>query len=81
MILQQKRILLDRIQTYCEEWWGASSQFHNLHAVFEQDGTPEGQKISNLIKKSQVVLCVGVGLIASLSIDVQNSNFANTVIS
>ena len=42
MILNQKRILLDRIQTYCEDWWGASSQFHNLHAVFDQDGTQEG---------------------------------------
>ena len=42
MLLDQKKILLERIQTYCEEWWGASSQFHNLNAVFEQDGTIEG---------------------------------------
>ena len=37
MIVAQKRVILDRIQTYCEQWWEASSQFHNLHAVYEQD--------------------------------------------
>ena len=81
MIPNSKRILLDRIQTYCEEWWGASSQFHNLNAVFEQDGTAEGQQISSQIKKSQVVLCVTIGLIAALSIEVQSSYLDSLVIS
>ena len=81
MIVNQKRILLDRIQTYCEDWWGASSQFHNLHAVFEQDGTADGQQISALIKKSQVVLCATIGLIASLSIDVQSDHLERVTIS
>ena len=80
MIPNSKRILLDRIQTYCEEWWGVSSQFHNLHAIFEQDGTPEGQQISILIKKSQIVLCVTIGFIASLSIEVQNSSDLERVV-
>ena len=39
--------------------------------MFEQDGTQDGEIVSNLIKKSQVVLCVAIGLIASLSIDVR----------
>ena len=81
MLLDQKKILLERIQTYCEEWWGASSQFHNLNAVFEQDGTVEGQQIGSQIKKSQVVLCVTIGLIAALSIEVQSSYLDSLIIS
>lgn len=81
MLTDRKRSLLDRIQNCCETWWEASSQFYNLHAVFELDGTPEGQQNSSLIKKSQIVLCVTIGLIAALTIEVQGCALEQITIS
>lgn len=81
MLESRKRNLLERIQTCCEQWWEASSQFYNLHAVFELDGTPEGQQNSSLIKKSQIILCVAIGLIATLTIEVQACNLEKITIS
>ena len=81
MLVSRKRILLERIQNCCEQWWEASSQFYNLHAVFELDGTPEGQQNSNLIKKSQIMLCVSIGLIATLTIEIQNCSLEQITIS
>ena len=40
---------------------------HRCYAIIE---TTEGQIVSNLIRKSQIVLCVAVGLIATISIQV-----------
>ena len=68
MIDNQKRMDLDRIQTYCESWWEKSAQFNMLHRCYEIIETSEGQIVSNLIKKSQVVLCAAIGLIATISI-------------
>lgn len=81
MLTDRKRSLLDRIQNCCETWWEASCQFYNLHAVFELDGTPEGQQNSILIKKSQIVLCVAIGLIATLTIEVQSYDLEQITIS
>ena len=52
-----------------------------MHAVFDQDGSEVGQNVSVLIKRSQVILCVVIGLIASLSIDVQGENLDRVTIS
>ena len=72
MIEQRKRIYLDRIQTHCESWWEKSCQFNMLHRCYEVIETEEGTIVSNLIKKSQIVLCVAIGLIATITIQVLN---------
>ena len=54
MSLVHRKVLLEQIKALCEEWWGSSSQFYQLHEIYEQDGAmqQEAAQIAEAIKES-----------------------------
>ena len=55
---------LEKIQSYCSDWWEISHQFFNLHQLYIGDESIETSDVSSLIWRSQVLLVACIGLVA-----------------
>ena len=52
-----------------------------IYRCYEVTDTQEVAEVSNLIKKSQILLCVAIGLIATITIQVLTKPLENFIIS